>query len=122
MNLTLGNGAVYEDPDETTISAVIQGLAEENEDEAFAILDQDEMTYIQTAIEEDDESDLGYGFVLEYQDGSLEEHYECDDGLLSEDEVIEAFTFYAEGDKRWRTGYTWVKIPIDADETQSEIV
>lgn len=70
--------------------------------DSFAILARDEMTYLQTA---------GGGsepFVLEYQAGSLEEHYAAEE-LLSLAAVTQAFQLYAAGDESWHGLVTWKK-------------
>ena len=46
-------------------------------------------------------------FELEYQAGSVDAHFACTNRTLSLKDVIQAFTLYAAGDERWRTGLSW---------------
>lgn len=70
----------------------------------FAILTRADATFIQTAY-------WGY-FALEYQDGSVDEHYQCIAPTLSVDAVIAAFLSYLRGDGRWRTEYVWERMTL----------
>ena len=70
---------------------------------SFAILSIDEMTYIQTS-----GSPLT-GFVLEYQNGSLENHYRASDLIAVPDKIIAAFISYRLQDGAWQEGFVWEK-------------
>jgi hypothetical protein len=72
--------------------------------EEFAILLQSDMTYMQCATRDDGEG----GYVLEYQDGSLSEHYAAL-GMLSEEQVINALLGYLAGESHWRAEFLWEK-------------
>jgi hypothetical protein len=63
----------------------------------FAILSEDAMTYVQTVWTE-------HGFVLEYQEGSVEEHYEITE-FLSVPKVQAIFRYVLNGDNSWKHDY-----------------
>ena len=71
------------------------------EGDSFAILAQAAEVYLQTS------GGPSYGFVLEYRDGSSDEHYSCSNFELTADEVIAAFQSYLAGDGRWKTEFDW---------------
>ncbi len=48
-----------------------------------------------------------YGFILEYRDGSEEQHYSCSNFELTADEVIWAFRSYLANDGKWKTDLEW---------------
>lgn len=72
----------------------------------FAILSKDDMTYLQVAVGDGD------GFILEYQDGSLEEHYIAEDTEISEDAIIRAFAAYLNGDNEWKEAFEWEHLDL----------
>jgi hypothetical protein len=69
---------------------------------SFAILAKSELTYMQCS------GGRSVGYSLKYQEGSLDDHYECHDKLIEED-VIEAFQAYRNGNESWRTKFNWKK-------------
>lgn len=69
--------------------------------DSFAVLLIDDLTYIQAHGSAQD------GFVLEYQDGSLDQHYRAHDEQLDLAAVTRAFQQYAAGDSSWRGAATW---------------
>lgn len=74
--------------------------------DSFAILGVDEMTYIQTS---------GWpqaGFDLEYQAGSVEEHFRCTDANVSLDMVRQAFNAYLSEDDSYLSSCKWERIEI----------
>lgn len=80
----------------------------------FAILSKSGLTYLQAS------TDISYlggskkkssGFVLEYQDGSLDEHYQAIEPL-KRDQVLQAFEWYLQRDRRWISAFVWKKIPL----------
>jgi len=78
---------------EKTISCAVLDL--KGKDDPFLILSRDSMTYMQTVWTAD-------GFIIEYQDGSISEHYVGDD-FLSADTVTVALTGYLNGNDKWRS-------------------
>jgi hypothetical protein len=55
----------------------------------------DDLTYVQALA-------TPAGFLLEYQEGSTEHHFEAVRSDLSADEVVEAFGAYLDGNPAWR--------------------
>lgn len=99
----------------------------------FAVLLKSEFSYIQTS------TDVSYfaggkkkssGFIMEYQDGSLDEHYQATE-LLNRGQVLRAFEWFLRNDERYISAFIWEKIPLGDEakknssrnnETQSESV
>lgn len=77
------------------IAEVITSLPHQKEGERFAILGGDAQVYMQTLSTPE-------GFQLEYQEGSIAEHYHCTREDLCAAEVIEVFCDYAAGDIFWK--------------------
>src|SRR5690349_10813258 len=92
MELEIGGVSVAGHPDEAAIIAAIRGL--EMGQGEFAILSRDDAHYIQTV----PGPMPGSGFALEYQDGSVDQHYNCTDTYLGVDDIMRAFIFYLQGD------------------------
>lgn len=74
-------------------------------DNSFAILDGGPLTYLQVAAEG------GGRYLLEYQEGSVDRHYQAT-SPLSLDQVTAAFLSYLGEDARWRTAAEWRRIPV----------
>jgi hypothetical protein len=111
LRLTLENGTVYENPDATEIESALRSLSWAT-DNSFAILEQTDQTYMQTAREDDPNVDPQNPFcVLEYQDGSLDRHFHAV-GAIALDRVIEAFVQYVRGDDTWRNAFEWERIDL----------
>ena len=89
-----------ENPDSAAIEDALARVGTEGS--TFATLSRDDVSYIQTAIA------LGEGFLLEYQEGSLEAHFRCPQ-ILPRERVVEAFQKYARGDESWRAPLAWEK-------------
>lgn len=88
--------------------ALIAGSVEKLKDskDAFAILSKDQMTYIQFSINHKT------GFIMEYQDGSIENHYRSVEFQLSPKVVTDTFVSYLASDDRWRKAVAWEKIDL----------
>jgi hypothetical protein len=91
----------------------------------FAILLRTESTYMQAAVvlvagrrrsrrkrRSEGESEPVVTCHLEYQDGSLEEHYEVAGGPVQFHRVAEAFRSYAAGDNAWQTEFPWSRMHL----------
>ena len=65
-------------------------------------------TYLQTA--QQDEAPFLY--ILEYQDGSLSEHFEAVHQGIALDAIIATFTKYLAGDASWRDDFTWKRMKL----------
>ena len=104
MVLEVGGTMITQQADEAAVAEAIRSLAQQSEDEAFAILSSNDETYIQTVRAEDGT------FGLEYQAGSTNQHFGCYDATLDEAKIIRAFTFYLQGDLRWFGELQWEKM------------
>lgn len=111
MRLTLENGTVYENPAAREIESALRSLSWAM-DNSFAILEKTDLAYMQTAEEDNPEIDPRNPFyVLEYQDGSLEQHFHAV-GPVSLERLIEAFLQYARGDDGWRRDFEWERMDL----------
>jgi hypothetical protein len=103
MRLELEDGAVFEQPSEDDIDQALDTLV--RNDNSYAILSQDEMTYIQASVSPDADYDL------EYQAGDTEHHYRVSEPVLHS-KVVAAFKHYAQNDPAWKTEYNWERQTI----------
>ena len=101
MELTFASGRVIADPAEADVLAQIGR-------EEFAILGVNPDTYIQCAAQ----TGPPYEYVLEYQDGSIDEHYAAVDGPITLDRVTAAFLKYLRGDPSWWSDFRWEKMDL----------
>src|SRR6516162_10003148 len=99
MDLGLESGKVIHGTTEDDILSYIEG-------ENFAILSTDSNTYIQCA----EQKEPPFEYILEYQDGSMEEHYRAVDEPITLDWVISAFIKYLRDDPSWRSDFRWEKM------------
>lgn len=79
----------------------------------FAILQDRPGFYIQVAIDDH------RNYQVEYQDGTLDRHYEAyvvehhdDDAHPGLGEVVAAFVSYLRGDDEWRRQFRWTKLEL----------
>ncbi len=100
--LTLENDTLIDNPTSNQIAQVISSL--NTTDNTFAILESSDMTYIQTAFQNAGE------FVLEFQDGSLDKHYQTT--VETPLEVMAAFQGFLESREDWKRTINWQKIEI----------
>ncbi len=75
-------------------------------DEKFSILEAGPYRCIQCL----KMGDPPWGYVVEYQDGSLDEQYQSVDGPIGVNRVVAAFTKYLKGDPSWQQDFTWGKL------------
>lgn len=101
MELTLESGKIIDDATEDDILSSIDG-------EEFAILAIDANTYIQCA----EQNEPPYEYILEYQDGSVDCHFQALDGPITLDRVIAAFIKYLRQDSTWRSDFDWDRVEI----------
>jgi hypothetical protein len=87
------------------IEESIQSLT--GDGDSFAILARSNQVYIQTS------GDPHNGFILEYRDGSEEEHYSCSTVDLTVDRVVRAFQSYLADDGRWKSDLEWKSQAFD---------
>lgn len=104
LRLTISDGPVIDDPSSNDIERALRAMeADRNE---FAILERGELDYMQTAGGSGDNL-----YDLEYQEGSLDRHYQTDPVPLSS--VIEAFQQYARGeDAAWKRRFGWTRLEL----------
>ncbi len=88
-------------------SGWVRGCALPGGVDSFAILSRDELTYLQAG------GGPSEGFLLEYQEGSLDQHYRSSEESLSLSTVTSAFRLYAAEDPSWRSGVTWKRDDLD---------
>jgi len=101
MELKVEGNDPVRNPDETELRDALSDL--DDEGQRFAILSVDEQTYIQTTGMPDS------GYILEYRDGSPDEHFRTTREDLPMSRVEEVFLSYARGDEDWRTSLDWEK-------------
>jgi hypothetical protein len=101
VELTLESGRVIANATAEDILASIDG-------EDFAILAADPATYIQCA----EQKEPPYEFALEYQDGSLDGHWQAVDGPITLHRVTAAFIKYLRRDSSWRSDFRWEKMEL----------
>ncbi len=76
--------------------------------EEFAILSSGENTYLQCF----DAPEPDWEYILEFQEGSVDEHYTAVDHPITLDRVVAAFTKFLHGDATWRDDFQWEKIEV----------
>lgn len=101
MRLTVDGDEVSERVSSDLLERSIRSL--DGTGDSFVILSKEEMTYLQTS------GDPRNGFVLEYQNGTLEEHYSCIEPNLNAEQVVRAFQQYYSNDSRWKSDLRWEK-------------
>jgi hypothetical protein len=100
--LTLENDTIIDHPTSDQIAWALSTL--NTTDNTFAILESDDMTYIQTAMEKAQE------FVLEFQDGSLDKHYQTKVEDLHQ--VVTEFQGFLEAREAWKQTIDWQKVDV----------
>jgi hypothetical protein len=101
MYLKLGSGRIIEDATEEDVRTYLQG-------EDFAILEIDAGTYMQCM----KRPRLGGQYALEYQDGSVDEHFRAVDKPITFERVFAAFRKYLAGDASWRDDSRWERMTL----------
>jgi hypothetical protein len=72
--------------------------------DAYLILNAPDGKFMQCS------GDQRVGFHLEYQDGSVDEHYQAVRGDLEAETIILKLSQYAEGNLEWKAGIEWKRI------------
>ncbi len=106
MDLTTGSGVAVSGPSAAQIAEVLAALP--GGIDSYAILSESDLTYMQAAGGPSD------GFILEYQAGSIEQHYRSVRHDLPLSTVSQAFQLYATGDGSWQKLATWEKEEISS--------
>lgn len=98
MKLEINGTRIAEPLTRQVIEDAVRGL--DGDGDSFAILSLTDMHYMQTC--------GGPGnYVLEYQAGSLDQHFTCTKNPVSADDVVRAFLSYFETDGRWESDFDW---------------
>jgi len=104
MSLTLTtHDTAFDDPDPETVAKILASL--DGDRQVLATLARSELTYVQVS------GSVQTGFVLEYQEGSLDQHHRSRVVNLPLDRVTDVFQRYARGDGSWRQGVHWEHVP-----------
>lgn len=85
----------------TQIDSVVLADLSRIEGEEFAILSIDADTYMQCADQEEGE------YLLEYQTGSIDQHFGAVDKPITLDRVMAAFGKYLNNDPSWVDDFKW---------------
>ncbi len=102
--------------------AITEDLIEEKlrslpgENDSFLILSKSDMVYMQTA------GNFNEGFILEYQEGSVDEHYSCINDPLTNDQVVKAFKDYLNGNLNWKKDLIWEKEDLNISNSSWPLV
>jgi len=75
-------------------------------DEEYAILSRSSLHFIQCCAMDDPP----WGFVLEYQDGSTDDHYRALGGPIDLHRIVAAFAKYLARDPSWQQDFRWGKM------------
>jgi hypothetical protein len=102
MKLTSPINNIDENATEALIESTISGL--KAEPDAFAILENDEMNYIQALRVE-------HGFIVQFQNGSVDKHFEFDT-YLSRPQTIALFKSYLHGIENWQGDLAYSKTDL----------
>ncbi|WP_299178820.1 DUF3592 domain-containing protein [uncultured Neptuniibacter sp.] len=112
MELTTENGEQINHP---TIKEVRRCLSSLNDsDNQYLILAQDEMNYIQIL------GSCHSGWVVEYQEGSLESHKTSSDAQLNTATVLRILSAYLDGDSAWKTSVQWADEQKETGQPSSD--
>ncbi len=104
MRLILENGERWENPGRSDIDNALKSLG--NSGNSFAILERSENEFMQIA------GDAEGGFIIEYQSGSTDKHYQSEDHQIALEPAVETLASYAAKDRRWRSNHTWTKLDL----------
>ena len=110
MGLTLTtHDTGFDDPDAATIAKVLASL--DGDRHVLATLGHSELVYLQAS------GSVQAGFALEYQEGSLDQHYKSQITALPLEQATEIFQQYARGEESWRRGLEWERVPFVPPKT-----
>lgn len=101
MEMTFESGRVIAKATENDIRSFLEG-------EEFAILSAGPDTYLQCA----EQNQPPYEYILEYQDGSLDRHYQAVDQPITLERVTDAFLKYLRRDPSWQSDFEWEKMDL----------
>lgn len=104
MTLSLSNGTELLNPSYDQVREALSTLNVARDGEGFAILGPSEMTYVQVS------GDPQIGFDIEYQEGSVTEHYRAAREDYSLDETVDVLIAYRDGVIEWSEVGDFAKI------------
>ena len=107
MKLNVNGIHIEEEVTEQVLEKYLLSLPGGDED-SFLILEKSELTYMQVS------GKLSEGVILEYQEGSVSEHYLCSNIPLKGIQVIAVFKNYLSGSESWKSLLTWEKEKLEA--------
>jgi len=104
--LTLETGEVLQNPGERELHEALLSL--DGRDRKFAILSliAEPQTYLQVYLDADQRADV----ILEYQDGSIERHFQAVSPVLALEEVVPIFERYRRDDPTWQRCCEWQRV------------
>jgi hypothetical protein len=94
-----------DNPTEADLQKSVAALDTEKND-AFLVLGPSDLTYLQVS------GDEKTGFVLEYQQGDIQHHYQANRNDLTTAEIVKAFLSYATGSDEWQKTYEWTQVEL----------
>jgi hypothetical protein len=94
----------FDQLDDATIAKVLASL--DGSRNVLATLERSEPIYLQA------EGGVRAGFVLEYQDGSLDQRFRSRNSAVPLAQVTEIFQAYARGEATWRAALAWEHVPF----------
>ena len=104
MTLTLTtHDTRFDAPDAATIARVLASL--DGDRHVLVTLGRSEQTYVQAS------GSARTGLALEYQEGSLDQHYRSGAETLPLETVTDIFQRYARDDESWRHRVPWEHVP-----------
>ncbi len=104
MTLEVENQKNIDNPSAEQIDEAISSL--QLPSPSFAILSHSSMEYVQTAFGKGD------GLLLEYQDGSVENHFQSIQTDLSQKKVAEVFCAFNNCDSSWKHSVEWRQLEL----------
>jgi len=93
----------FDDPDSATIAKILAEL--DGDRHVLVTLGESDLTYLQVT------GGGPMGLALEFQEGSLDQHYRSTNPDLPLALVTDLFQRYARGDQSWREEVEWVHVP-----------
>ncbi|MCA9193049.1 MAG: hypothetical protein KDB03_14845 [Planctomycetales bacterium] len=102
LRLFLENWTVIDNPTPQQISVALSSL--NSDGNSFAILERTNSAYMQTGLQSSGE------YVIEYQDGSLDMHYQAIDFDIQH--VTSIFQAYGAGNEAWKHQADWKRIEL----------
>jgi hypothetical protein len=104
MTLTLTtHDTRFDDPDAATITRILASL--DGERHVLVTLGRSDLTYVQAS------GNAATGLALEYQEGSLDRHYQSGAERIPLETATDIFLRYARDDASWRERVPWRQVP-----------